>query len=280
MTDENKDNETEDVAETASSEEDAMARLREQLRAVGLPRLAISGATVAVVGALVSFLATGDEEAGPTIDDTGPVEPGIALCHPDLFTTADGCTTMDALAKREQSDVFSPGVFPSRPFTMISSTDDEAAPREVETCATFVPLKRAGWGGLTSGDMRREAQLVRVCGLMALAETSELTPDPVPMTAELWARIDSETLPDLGEVGFPAETPIVKGEDPRVWNASTETVRGRFVDVGMADFDGDGAGEHLIEWTVIATGGTLAARGFGLVEPSDATFHMIDPFEE
>ncbi|MEO1657608.1 MAG: hypothetical protein AAFR65_07790 [Pseudomonadota bacterium] len=279
MTDDKEHDETQPSEGADQSEGDAMARLREQLKAIGLPRLVISGATVAAVGALVSFFAAGDDVAGPSADDAAPAEPSIMLCHPELFTTPDGCTTMAALAAREQSDVFSPGVFPSRAFTMVSATDDEAAPREVQTCATFVPLKQAGWGGLTSGDMRREAQLVRACGLLVLAERGQLTADAAPMTAELWARIDGETLPALGEVGFPADARVQKGEDPRVWTAGTDQVRGRFVDVGMADFDGDGAAEHLVEWTIMATGGTLAARGFGFVAPSGATFTIVDPFK-
>ncbi|MEM9285311.1 MAG: hypothetical protein AAGA39_05450 [Pseudomonadota bacterium] len=274
MTDETENDETE------PSEDDAMARLREQLQAIGLPRLAIAGATVAAVGALVSFFATGDDASGPKGEDTARGEPGLMLCHPDLFTTADGCTTVSALADGEQSAVFSPGVLPSGPLTMISPRDNEAAPREVSTCATFVPLKRAGWGGLTSNDMRREAQLIRVCGLLALAARGTLTDGAEAMTAELWARIDGETLPDLGEAGFPADPGVQKGEDPRTWNASTDVLIGRFVDVGMADFDGDGAAEHLVEWTVMADGGTLAARGFAAVAPDSATFQVIDPFSE
>jgi len=274
MTDEDQNKEAE------PAEEDAMSRLKERLQAIGLPRLAISTGIVAAVGALVSFLATGDEGPAPDAETAAPVEPGIMLCHPDLFTTADGCTDFAALAEGERSDVLAPGVFPGRAITMISSTDDDAAPREVETCATFSPLKRAGWGGLTSSDMRREAQLVRVCGLLVMAGRGELTPDASPMGAELWARIDGQTLPDLGEVGFPVEPGIEKDQDPRVWIARTDAVTGRFVDIAMADFDGDGTAEHLVEWTVIANGGTLAARGFGIVAPQSATFTIVDPFSD
>ena len=267
--------------ETEGTEGDPMARLREKLQAIGLPRLAISGATVAAVGALVSFLATGDEASGPQVDEPSSVAAGgIALCHPDLFTTSTGCTTFGALADGEQSAVFAPGVFPSRAFTMISSDDNDAAPREVQTCATFVPLKRAGWGGLTSGDMRREAQLTRVCGLLLLAERANETPDPAKMSLELWARIDGESLPDLGEIGFPADHGVEPSQDPRAWTAATEAMSGRFVDVAMADFDGDGVAEHLVEWTVVANGGSLAARGFGMVAPVSATFQIIDPFKD
>ncbi|MEM7739262.1 MAG: hypothetical protein AAF225_00490 [Pseudomonadota bacterium] len=274
MTDDNENNEAE------HANEDAMARLKERLQAIGLPRLAISTGIVAAVGALVSILATGED--APTVDaeSPAPIEPGIALCHPDLFTTANGCTTIAALEKGELSDVLAPGVFPGQAITMISSNDDDAAPREVETCATFAPLKRAGWGGLTSSDMRREAQMVRVCGILLLAARGSLTADAVPMSAELWARIDGETLPDLGEAGFPTDHGVRKDQDPRAWSASTETLAGRFVDIAMADFNGDGSAEHLVEWTVIAKGGTLAARGFGTVTPGSAAFTIIDPFSD
>ncbi|MEM9810046.1 MAG: hypothetical protein AAF788_02365 [Pseudomonadota bacterium] len=281
----------------------ALDVLKERVEASGMARLAMAAGAVALVG-VAAVLLFGRDDGAVTSQGEGPpdyppaevestVKAGtpnatvggrlaVTFCHPDLFTTATGCTDDVSIMDPASSAVLAPGVWPSRAVTFVHPTDLEAPPREVSTCATFIPLARSGWGGLTTRDMQRAAQLSRACGVAALASIAKPAPGVARMTAADWKRLDRASIPGIGESSFAADDPIIASDKPHVWNMSNIALSAQFVDLAAADIDGDDVPEHIIEWTVLANGGTAFARGFAsLPVTSEPTrLQKIDPFAE
>lgn len=253
-----------------------------------------AGVATGVVGAGLMIAAGvtffgGDREVPPvseieTADDTvaeapeAAAEPGgdPMFCHPAVLA-AGGCAPLSVL-KAGPEGLLREGALPAQPVEMVG-LDSEDPDATADDCASYADLRRAGYGAATSAGMAREAQLSRTCGLLAMAGRAEPVPGSLGPEAGLMARIPGGDMPKLGETGFPDTLrPTVERESPLLWSLETEAMRGEFLYIGTANFDGDPEAEHLIEWRLAATGGTLRAIGYGLAEDEPASFRAIDPF--
>ncbi|MCQ8185712.1 hypothetical protein [Parvularcula maris] len=201
-------------------------------------------------------------------------ETSMRFCSPAVLG-GDGCAEAEAVAGQVQG-LFRAEAMPNRTLTLISGedgTEDEAT-----DCQRFAELRRAGYGAKTGGDMAREAQLARVCGLVLMAGRAQPAEGPPPGQG-LFSVIPRAELPSLGEAVFDADAVIViESESPLIWSIEDSDLRGEFVHVGTADFDGDPGAEYLIEWRLQSVGGSARAIGYGLAEGTPPSFRTVDPF--
>ena len=268
-------------------DEEARHDLRRRLEEAGLPRLALVAAVVAGV-ALVSARFFGDPTGlpmptgikGGTAPDRSVEEVvGPRICHADILRDRGGCWEIGSLRTPEGRAKFEEAL-PSRPITMVHPTDMAMAPREVETCESFVPLREAGWGGLSSADMRREAVFVRVCGLMLLAQDYEPLADGRALEDQDLSKVDWASLPGIGEAAFEPGA-VFEADETGSFALSSPALRGRMIPVAVVNTDSDDASEYLVEWNVAAEGGTAGARVFGLLDQGEGgqwVFRPVDPF--
>lgn len=280
--------------------DDQGGRQTPQMRKVGLA----AGAVGAVGAVSALFLGTnlpgvpksepeaeapGDESpdaaapaAGPSSDLSGiGVRLDSDLCAPGLLATGNGCAALSELRRGGQA-LLAPGALPSRPVTLVHPDDPSVPPRPVDGCESYRELKSAGWGALTSADMRGEAALYRACGLLRIAEEARAMPSASGLDRPQMTKLDLSTVPSAGEQEFGPGADLTRmDEQPSVWELTSGTMTCRMTYYGTADFDGDGDAEHLMEWRLAAKRGSLRQSGFGLIE-SDAAgrvrFRTLDPF--
>jgi hypothetical protein len=130
--------------------------------------------------------------------------------------------------------------------------------------------------------MRREREAGRACGLGLILESAAVPAAmPPALRTKDWRDLPSAALPSAGEAGFGPDTVIVQEQqDPAIWSAEDARLLARFTLIGAADFNGDGQGEHLVEWGLRIKGGTLTASGFALVRNDGPRplFQPLDPF--
>jgi hypothetical protein len=198
----------------------------------------------------------------------------LRFCSPAVLG-GDGCADREALAG-QVNGLFRADAMPSRTLTLISAED--GSEEEATDCQRFAELRRRGYGAKTGGDMAREAQLARVCGLVLMAGRA-VPVEATPPGPDLFSAISRSELPSLGEAVFDADAAAqVENEDPLIWSLEDSDLRGEFVHVGTADFDADGAAEHLIEWRLQSVGGSARAIGYGLAKGTPPSFRTLDPF--
>ncbi|NNU17159.1 hypothetical protein HK107_12580 [Parvularcula sp. ZS-1/3] len=216
-----------------------------------------------------------DKQATARTASAEEVPPGkVIFCHPVVLP--DGCFPADALAAEGEA-LFGEGVLPSRPTTMIGleETDEDM---EVMGCDAFVRARSRGYSAASGAGFRREAQMARACGLLVFAQEAQAVASP-PLDPDWMMDLPRGDLPGLGNsFGDDAVYERISNE-PIVWTLESDTLRGEFLHVATADFDGDGKAEHLIEWRVAAVGGSLRGIGYGLGELNPKSFRDVDPFQ-
>jgi len=268
----------------------------------GLPgnakNIGIVTVAVGAVGALSVFSA-GDkapddvptEVERPTVEADDPVETAQAddvsvrldswLCAPRLLKTDRGCAALSELKSAGQG-LLAEDALPKRPLTLVHPEDFDAEPRAVDSCATYAELKRQDWSALSNADMRSEARFYRACGLLLLARQAEATPSAATLDRPDLMDLDKSTLPAFGEARIDASAKLTReDESPSVWSITTDGLLFRMMYLGTADFDADGAPEHLVEYRMAAREGSYRDTGFGFIQRSSAdrvTFKSVNPF--
>lgn len=229
----------------------------------------------------------GDSASAPatsiTAENPDVVEVSIEteVCADGLISTETGCAALSDFQSLGQA-LLSETALPRQPLQLVHPTDTSAPPRTVDGCATYTELKQAGWGGLSSADMRREARFYRACGLLRLTEGASPLPLAPALDREVMMGLDRGTLPGAGEASFTSNDPITKeGERPAVWVVANEAFTCRMAYLATADFNADGLADHLMEWALASNEGSYRQNGFGLIETTSggrSTFVVIDPF--
>ncbi|ADM08292.1 hypothetical protein PB2503_01057 [Parvularcula bermudensis HTCC2503] len=201
----------------------------------------------------------------------GETEVEVTLCLPDTLP-GGACASRSSLLSSppEPTDMLTADG-QRRPVTasLVHPTDYEAPVRMVRTCEQFAELWAEGWGGLTTADRADEARFLRYCGLRRLAalaqpaERSRFDGTPLGALLEDVPEADWPTLPDERAMR-PAITAL-EGTPPR-WSAQSAALDMRITDIGHADFDDDGDGEHLLFLAGRMRGGTLGFSTFALLE--------------
>jgi len=221
------------------------------------------GAVAAAAAAAIFFGFRGDDEPSPE-------QAAVCLLTPfDMVEGADSrCFTSDQLVDLRSRRVIDTTGEPAR-VSLVHPTDFSAPPRAVETCADFLPLAEAGWGGLSSRDMRREQRFQRACGALELLLRAERPGETFFENGRL-SRADFESLgpdgiarlaPDAARLSSDALA-VVDQEDGG-WSlqvAETETV---VKEIAHADFDGDGLGDVLFSAQARASEGSLSTAFVG-----------------
>ncbi|MEM9837590.1 MAG: hypothetical protein AAF830_00400 [Pseudomonadota bacterium] len=203
------------------------------------------------------------------------------VCVDGLLATDTGCAALSDIQTVGQG-LLSERALPSQPLRLVHPTDTGVEPKTVESCAMYAELKREGWGGMSSADMRREARFYRACGLLRLTENADPMPVAPALNRDVMQSLDRDTLPTFGEVRFDASDELTKeGERPAIWAVDGDSYICRMAYLATADFNADGSADHLMEWALAAKEGSFRETGFGLIEmrPSGrTTFSVIDPF--
>ncbi len=284
------DQPTEDQKEPDGARQDGL----KQAEAVKwVSRLSLAGAAVGGLAVLLLLLTNlfgpggtdmperplGPPDIGEEAAAGGGAGPENAslICHPRLL---DGCVER-AVFLDAGVGLFENGL-PDRPITMAHPSDFEAPTREVSSCETFVPLAAAGWGGLTSADMRREPTFRAICGLERLIASSQTVGQAPPLDSVVWSRLDRGSVPSIGEAGFTQGARMQDAGD-RTVTLEQDGFVAKLTYITTANFDADPQPEHLCEWSVRAEEGTAFASGFGLIEltaDSRAELRVIDPFAD
>ncbi|MEE4212473.1 MAG: hypothetical protein V2I43_24780 [Parvularcula sp.] len=255
-------------------------------------RLSLAGAAVGGLALLALLFLPGGERRAPgtanlpvaeasgapaaTTSAPAALADASLICQPDLLRAcvdrAEFLRGGEGLFVRE---------LPERPITLAHPTDMDMPTREVRSCETYEPLARAGWGGLTSADMRREPVYREICGLKLLITASEPMDKAAPLDSAVWRRLDRGSVPALGEARFSgaAEMALL---DQRTVTLAENGLEAKLLYLTTANFDTDPQPEHLIEWWLGVRDGTATASGFALLEmtpDSRAVLRPVDPFD-
>lgn len=150
-------------------------------------------------------------------------------------------------------------------------TDAGAPAQTASTCAEYDTLIAAGWGAVTSADMRREEYFRRACGALAMLVKAR----PAKTTNFAGGKAsedDMRSMASADAIGFgevdPSVPVAVEAAGEGVWKLAIGGGETVVYEIAHADFTGDGAGEILAYLTVGAAGGTARSGAIGLMEKS------------
>lgn len=225
------------------------------------------GAAAGIAGVLAVTLFDGETSDGRRVPKGDEIVclraplPFVADATPECLTSAD----LKALAEAPLAD---PNGGPAR-VTLAHPTDLAAAPQSVESCAQYRPLADAGWGGLSSRDMRREQVFQRACGAIDMLARAEfptksffagdalsaedlksLAPSAIARIAPDGDRLDGESL-------------SIEADGDGRWIIRVPNEETSIEEIAHADFNGDGLGDVLFAAGQRASGGTLSTAFVG-----------------
>ena len=240
----------------------------------------IAGAADAQDGEVVTEEATPPPAPGPT--QLQPVE-AITFCFPGVIPVPGNCADRETVLALASETVGVRGEDGRTEALSVELADPAglAESRTATTCEQYASLKANDWGPLTTVAMRRDREMNRFCGLIAMARRA------VPgrggldaLSEDLLEAMPDEEWPTIGEADVTNPIVLDTPGDPRVWFVQADRVEFTVRDVASADFDRDGSNEVLVFTALQAADGTAVGGGYALAERAGGRLRLVatDPY--
>ena len=218
-------------------------------------------------------------------DRSAPGAPAeqIVFCFPEVIPVPGDCADRDVVLSLADEQIGLRGPDGGTQALAVELADPAglAPDRTATTCAQYASLKANDWGPVTTAAMRRDQQMNRFCGLIALARRA--APGQGGLSALTEALLDGMEeggWPTIGEAEVTNPIVLDTPGDPRAWFVQADRVEFVLRDVASADFDGDGEREVLVFTALQASDGTAVGGGYALAKLAGGKLRLTatDPY--
>ena len=214
-----------------------------------------------------------------------PLEPSerITFCFPGVIPVPGDCADRETVLALATETIGVRGEDGRTEALSVELSDPAglAESRTARTCEQYASLKANDWGPLTTVAMRRDREMNRFCGLIAMARrASPGRGGLAALSEELLEGVPDAAWPTIGEAEVANPIVLDTPGDPRVWFVQADRVEFTVRDVASADFDGDGTNEVLVFTALQAADGTAVGGGYALAERAGEGVRLVatDPY--
>ena len=214
-----------------------------------------------------------------------PLQPSerITFCFPGVIPIPGDCADRETVLALATETIGVRGEDGRTEALSVELADPAglAQSRTATTCEQYASLKANEWGPLTTVAMRRDREMNRFCGLIAMARRAAPGRGGLEALSEaLLEGVPDAAWPTIGEAEVANPIVLDTPGDPRVWFVQADRVEFTVRDVASADFDGDGANEVLVFTALQAADGTAVGGGYALAERAGGGVRLMptDPY--
>lgn len=226
-----------------------------------------------------------EETASPPAPGPVQLQPGetITFCFPGVIPVPGDCADRETVLALATETIGVRGEDGRTEALSVELADPAglAESRTATTCEQYASLKANDWGPLTTVAMRRDREMNRFCGLIAMARRAAPGRGGLEALSEdLLEAMPDDEWPSMGEADVTNPIVLDTPGDPRVWFVQADRVEFTVRDVASADFDGDGANEVLVFTALQAADGTAVGGGYALAERAGGRLRLVatDPY--